>query len=172
MEGNYRLYGWWAGYNHSKLDSDRNAIAGQKDKGWGLGISADQQLSRDDRALRPLRPGTTTRSTWWSGRPPAALNLKGLIPEPRRGRAGPRGGRAHPRQTATAQDDPEWHLELYYRIAVTENLAFSPGPAVRLVNPGGDSDNDPRLRRHDPRRVQFLRLRRWGCDSCQVFVLY
>ena len=45
LEGNYRLYGWYAGYNHSKLDSDRNFIAGQKDKGWGVGISADQQVT-------------------------------------------------------------------------------------------------------------------------------
>ena len=46
LEGNYRLYGWWAGYNHSKLDSDRNAVAGRAEKGYGVGISADQQLSR------------------------------------------------------------------------------------------------------------------------------
>lgn len=45
LEGNYRLYGWYAGYNHSKLDSDRNPIDGEKTKGWGLGISADQQIT-------------------------------------------------------------------------------------------------------------------------------
>jgi hypothetical protein len=44
-EGNYRFYEWYAGYNHSKLDSDRNPIDGKKDKGWGLGISADQQIT-------------------------------------------------------------------------------------------------------------------------------
>ena len=37
LEGNYRLYGWWAGYNHSKLDSDRNAVAGRAEKGYGRG---------------------------------------------------------------------------------------------------------------------------------------
>ena len=40
------------------------------------------------------------------------------------------------------QDDPEWHFELYYRIAVTNNLAFSPDLQY-VVNPGGDSNNDP-----------------------------
>ena len=39
------------------------------------------------------------------------------------------------------QNDPEYHLEVYYRIAVTENLAFSPD--IQYVwNPGGDSSND------------------------------
>ncbi len=54
LEGNYRFYGWWAGYNHAKLDSDRNAHR-SAEKGYGAGLSADQQLSRDDRAFRPLR---------------------------------------------------------------------------------------------------------------------
>ena len=45
LEGNYRFYGWYAGYDHAKLDADRNFIDGEKDKGWGLGISADQQVT-------------------------------------------------------------------------------------------------------------------------------
>ena len=39
------------------------------------------------------------------------------------------------------QNDPEYHLEAYYRIAVIENLAFSPD-TQNVWNPGGDSRND------------------------------
>ena len=37
MEGNYRFYGWYAGYNHSKPDSGREPIDGQKTRAgaWG-----------------------------------------------------------------------------------------------------------------------------------------
>jgi carbohydrate-selective porin OprB len=38
-------------------------------------------------------------------------------------------------------NEPEYHLEAYYRIAVTENLAFTPDLQY-VWNPGGDSDND------------------------------
>ena len=80
LEGNYRLYGWWAGYNHSKLDADRNAIAGRSDKGWGFGISADQQLSQ--------MIGVFGRFAWnndevyvveWEAS--GGLSLKGIIPK-------------------------------------------------------------------------------------------
>ena len=79
LEGNYRLYGWYAGYNHSKLDSDRNPIDGEKAKGWGLGISADQQITE--------MIGLFGRFGWnnedvyvvkWEAS--GGFNLKGLIP--------------------------------------------------------------------------------------------
>ena len=79
LEGNYRLYGWYAGYNHSKLDSDRNPIDGRKAKGWGIGISADQQVT-------PMI-GLFGRFGWnnddvyvvgWEAS--GGVNLKGLIP--------------------------------------------------------------------------------------------
>jgi hypothetical protein len=140
LEGNYRLYGWWAGYNHSKLDADRNAVAGQKDKGWGLGLSADQQLSR--------MIGVFGRLAWnndevyvveWEAS--GGLSLKGLVPARDEDVLG-FGVAALLPSSRYAQDDPEWHFELYYRIAVTENLAVSPDLQV-VANPGGDSNNDP-----------------------------
>jgi hypothetical protein len=140
LEGNYRLYGWWAGYNHSKLDSDRNAVAGRAEKGYGVGISADQQLSQ--------MIGVFGRFAWnndevyvveWEAS--GGLSLKGLIPKRDEDVLG-LGVAALIPGDRYAQNDPEWHFELYYRIAVTENLAFSPDLQY-VVNPGGDSKNDP-----------------------------
>ena len=140
LEGNYRLYGWWAGYNHSKLDSDRNALAGRAEKGYGVGISADQQLSQII--------GVFGRFAWnndevyvveWEAS--GGLSLKGLIPKRDEDVLG-LGVAALIPGDRYAQNDPEWHFELYYRIAVTENLAFSPDLQY-VINPGGDSNNDP-----------------------------
>ena len=139
LEGNYRLYGWWAGYNHSKLDSDRNPIDGEKAKGWGLGISADQQITQ--------MIGLFGRFGWnnddvyvvqWEAS--GGVNLKGPVP----GRGEDNLGLGFAALTPAdryAQNDPEYHLELYYRIAVAENLAFTPDLQY-VWNPGGDSDND------------------------------
>ena len=139
LEGNYRLYGWYAGYNHSKLDSDRNPIDGKKDKGWGLGISADQQVTE--------MIGLFGRFGWnnddvyvvqWEAS--GGVNLKGLIPGRSEDNLGV-GFAALTPGDRYAQNDPEYHLEVYYRIAVTENLAFTPD--IQYVwNPGGDSNND------------------------------
>jgi len=138
LEGNYRLYGWYAGYNHSKLDSDRN-FTGQKDKGWGIGVSADQQVT-------PMI-GLFGRFGWnnddvyvvgWEAS--GGVNLKGLIPGRSEDNLGV-GFAALTPGDRYAQNDPEYHLEAYYRIAVTENLAFSPD--IQYVwNPGGDGNND------------------------------
>jgi hypothetical protein len=140
LAGNYRFYGWYAGYNHSKLDSDRNPVAGQKDKGWGLGISADQQVTEII--------GLFGRFAWnnadvyvvqWEAA--GGVNLKGLIPGRGEDNIGLGFGALTPGDRY-AQNDPECHLEGYYRIAVTENLAFTPD--IQYVwNPGGDSRNDP-----------------------------
>jgi hypothetical protein len=138
LEGNYRLYGWYAGYNHSKLDSDRN-FTGQKDRGWGIGVSADQQVT-------PMI-GLFGRFGWnnddvyvvgWGAS--GGVNLKGLIPGRSEDNIGV-GFAALTPGDRYAQNDPEYHLEVYYRLAVTENLAFSPD--IQYVwNPGGDGNND------------------------------
>jgi carbohydrate-selective porin OprB len=138
LEGNYRLYGWYAGYNHSKLDSDRN-FTGQKDKGWGIGVSADQQVT-------PMI-GLFGRFGWnnddvyvvgWEAS--GGVNLKGLIPGRDEDNLGLGFAALTPRDRYS-ENDPEYHLEGYYRIAVTENLAFSPDLQY-VWNPGGDSSND------------------------------
>jgi hypothetical protein len=139
LEGNYRLYGRYAGYNHSKLDSDRNFTAGQKDKGWGIGVSADQQITE--------MLGLFGRFGWnnddvyvvgWEAS--GGVNLKGIIPGRDEDNLG-LGFAALTPGDRYSENDPEYHLELYYRIAVTENLAFTPDLQY-VWNPGGDSDND------------------------------
>ena len=139
LKGNYRFYGWSAGYEHPKLDRDRNPIAGKKDKGWGLGLSADQQVTEVIGLFGRL--GYNNKdvyvTTWEAS---GGLNLKGLIP----GRAEDNlglGFAALIPDSRYNQNDPEYHLELYYRIAVTEHLAFSPDLQY-VWNPGGGSDND------------------------------
>ena len=139
LEGNYRLYGWLASYDHSKLDADRNFIDGQKDEGWGIGVSADQQITE--------MIGLFGRFGWnnedvyvvkWEAS--GGVNLTGLIPGRDEDTIGIGFAGLVPDSRYTA-DDPEYHLEVYYRIAVTENLAFTPD--IQYVwNPGGDSDND------------------------------
>ncbi|HSO61835.1 MAG TPA: carbohydrate porin [Desulfobacterales bacterium] len=139
LEGNYRVYGWWAGYDHSKLDRDRNPIDGRKAKGWGIGVSADQQITK--------MLGLFGRFGWnnddvyvvgWEAS--GGVNLKGFIPGRSEDNLGV-GFAALTPGDRYAQNDPEYHLEIYYRIAVTENLAFSPD--IQYVwNPGGDGSND------------------------------
>jgi hypothetical protein len=139
LEGNYRLYGWYAGYDHSKLDADRNFIDGQKDEGWGLGISADQQITETIGLFG--RFGWNNEDVYvvkWEAS--GGANLKGLIPGREEYEIGLGFAGLVPDGRFTA-DDPEYHLELYYRIAVTENLAFTPDLQY-VWNPGGDSDND------------------------------
>jgi hypothetical protein len=139
LEGNYRFYGWYAGYDHAKLDADRDFIDGQEDEGWGLGISADQQLTEAIGLF--ARFGWNNEDVYvvkWEAS--GGANLKGLIPGREEDEIGIGFAGLVPDGRYRA-DDPEYHLELYYRIAVTENLAFTPD--IQYVwNPGGDSDND------------------------------
>jgi hypothetical protein len=139
LEGNYRVYGWWAGYDHSKLDRDRNPIDGRKAKGWGIGVSADQQITK----MLALfgRFGWNNDDVYVVGwEASGGVNLKGLIPGRDEDNLG-LGFAALTPGDRYSENDPEYHLELYYRIAVTENLAFSPDLQY-VWNPGGDSSND------------------------------
>ena len=129
LEGNYRLYGWWAGYNHSKLDSDRNFIAGRKDKGWGLGLSADQQLTE--------MIGLFGRFAWnndevyvveWEAS--GGVSLKGLIPSRDEDVLG-LGVAALTPGDRYAQNDPEYHFELVLPHRGDREPGLQPGPAVR-----------------------------------------
>ena len=137
--GHYRLYGWYAGYNHSKLDRDRNFIAGEKDKGWGVGFSADQQVSEAIGLFGRLSLNNEdVYVVKWEAS--AGVNLKGLIAGREEDEIGLGFAGLVP-DSRFARDDPEYHLELYYRIAVTENLAFTPDIQY-ILNPGGVADND------------------------------
>ena len=139
LEGNYRFYCWSAGYNHSKLDSDRNPIDGQKDKGWGLGLSADQQVTQQVGLFGRL--GYNNDDVYivqWETS--GGLNFKGLVPGRDEDNIG-LGVAALIPGHRYSENDPEYHLEAYYRIAVTKNLAFTPDIQY-VLNPGGDSNND------------------------------
>lgn len=68
------------------------------------------------------------------------LNLKGLIPGRGEDDIGLGVAGLVP-DSRYAANDPEVHLELYYRLVVTENLAFTPDFQY-VFNPGGDSRND------------------------------
>jgi Carbohydrate-selective porin, OprB family len=139
LKGNYRFYGWSAGYEHSKLDRDRNPIAGKDAKGWGLALSADQQVT--EKVGLFCRLGYNNKDVYvTSWEASGGLDLKGLIP----GRAADNlglGVAALIPDSRYNENDPEYHLELYYRVAVTEHLAFSPDLQY-VWNPGGDSSND------------------------------
>ena len=140
LEGNYRFYGWYAGYDHARLDAGRNFIAGRKDKGWGLGISADQKLTETIGLFARL--GWNNEEVYvvkWEAS--GGLNLKGLIPGREEDEIGIGLAALMPDGRFRA-DDPEYHLEAYYRLAVSENLALTPDFQY-VGNPGGDADNDP-----------------------------
>lgn len=139
-EGNYRVYGWYAGYDHAKLDAERNFRPGEKGKGWGLGLSADQKLTEGIGLFGRL--GWNNEDVYvvkWEAS--GGVNLKGLIPGRNEDEIGLGVAALFPDGRFRA-DDPEVHLETYYRLAVTENLAFTPDFQY-VWNPGGDSDNDP-----------------------------
>ncbi len=139
LQGNYRLYGWHTGYDHAKLDRRRDFSDGEKSKAWGIGLSADQQLTE--------AVGVFGRFGWnnadvtvvqWEAS--AGLNVKGLVPGREEDEIGLGLAGLFP-DSRYAENDPEVHLELYYRLAVTENLAFTPDFQY-VFNPGGDSRND------------------------------
>jgi hypothetical protein len=137
-QGNYRLYGWTASYDHAELDRRRDYRADGQGKGWGLGLSADQEIAEGI--------GLFGRAAWnneevyivkyeLSG----GVNLKGLLPDREDDEIGLGLAALFPDSRYQA-DDPEIHLELYYRIAVTENFAITPDLQI-VWNPGGDRDN-------------------------------
>ncbi len=67
---------------------------------------------------------------------------QGAYPQPDEDVLGAGRGRADPRATATTRTTRNTTSSSYYRIAVTDYLAFSPDLQV-VLNPGGDSKNDP-----------------------------
>ena len=122
----------------------------RREKGQGLGRRHQRRPAgdRDDRALRPLRleQRRCLRGAVGGLR---RCQPQGADPRPRRGQLWRGLCRAHA-GGPLRENDPEYHLELYYRIAVTENLAFSPGHPVRL-EPRRRQQQRRHIRRHDPR---------------------
>lgn len=132
-QGNYRIYGWDALYNHSGSGGDHG------EEGWGVGISMDQQVT--DMLGLFSRVGYSNEDAYevewfWS----VGANLKGILPCREDdalgiGLAGLKGSGEDP------NDGTEFHMEAYYRIALTEHFAVSPDIQY-VLNPLGNNDND------------------------------
>jgi hypothetical protein len=147
LEGNYRLYGWGATYDHPDL-TDANDM----DRGWGLGVSLDQQITPDIGlfARAGYHNGDVYAVDWfWS----LGANFTGLIPW----RANDELGFGVAGLMANDDlddavidtglllgddnDGTEYHFEAYYRIALAEFFAITPDLQF-VLDPLGDSDND------------------------------
>lgn len=132
-EGNYRLYGWVQAYDQPELTGSGT------DKGWGIGISADQALT--ERLGVFGRFGYSNEKVYevpwfWS----LGAVLTGPIPcrdEDQIG-LGLAGLKAN---EDFADDDTELHSELYYRSVFCEHFALTLDFQY-VANPLGDSGSD------------------------------
>lgn len=147
LEGNYRLYGWMAPYEHPDLDAP-----GRTHMGWGVGISADQWLSRKLGLF--ARVGYHHEDvypvSWFVS---LGLSGAGILP----GRENDHMGIglaaliAGPDLDDAAVDTGlllgdgrhtcEYHIEVYYRFALSDHLAITPDLQM-VINPLGESGND------------------------------
>jgi hypothetical protein len=137
--GNYRIYGWTAPYEHPELDEAGDPVADKDDEGWGVGISLDQQIT--DKVGLFARAGYHNDNVYaveWEAS--TGINIKGLVPN-RKDDELAFGFAGLIPNSELENDDTEFHIEGYYRIAFTENLALTPDFQY-VWNPGGDNDND------------------------------
>jgi len=145
--GHYRVYAWDATYDHPDLthpDTDK--------PGWGVGLSLDQEISEkvgvfarfayNNKHVYPVE-------WFWS----LGAGLKGVVPTRGDdvlgiGIAGLVATGDLDKATADTgflltgdNEGTEYHLEAYYRIAISEHVAITPDVQY-VVNPLGDSHND------------------------------
>lgn len=130
--GNYRLYAWTQTYEHERLNGEGT------DSGWGLGVSADEQLgesvgvflaayNNEDVYKVPVFLST-------------GVNLRGLV-DGREDDEFAVGMAALLANDDLEDSDTEWHFESYYLVNINPNFAF--GPHIQLaLDPLGNSDND------------------------------
>jgi hypothetical protein len=153
-DGNYRLYWWINCLDHSKLVADGEPDPDDAEKiNTGFGLSCDQMLTdefeifgrfgwqRPDVALVSTSPNAAPIDISWS----SGLQMTGkrwnrsddvlacgigqLFPSKEYKDAG-HGGSA------------EGHLELYYKLQILKNVAFTPDFQL-IWNPRGVDDSDP-----------------------------
>ncbi|NLJ29496.1 MAG: hypothetical protein GX433_16015 [Deltaproteobacteria bacterium] len=133
LEGNYRVYGWGATYQHPN-------VAGEgTERGWGVGLSLDQRVHEKVGLFARLgyQNDEVYEVPWfWS----VGSNLKGIIPcrgddEIGLGVAGLKAN------DDLKHDGTEYHLEAYYRIALSEYFAITPDIQY-VINPLGNDSND------------------------------
>ncbi|MDD5679747.1 MAG: carbohydrate porin [Candidatus Omnitrophica bacterium] len=152
--GNYRVYGWYNGLNHSKLvrTGEINPDNNEK-RNFGFGFSFDQMLT--DRA------GVFARFGWQRG----DINMAGTSPNTAPVEIGWSAGLELNGKTWNREDDVlavavgqvfpsedykdaghggkgEGHLEAYYRLQITKWLALSPDYQL-IWNPAGDEGTNP-----------------------------
>lgn len=132
-EGNYRLYGWVQAYDQPEVTGSGT------DKGWGIGISADQALT--ERLGVFGRFGYSNEKVY---EVPWFWSLGAVLTGPIPGRAEDQIGVGIAGLKANedfADDDTELHSELYYRSVVCEHFALT-FDFQYVANPLGDSGND------------------------------
>lgn len=152
LDGAYRLYGWSAAYERYKLADLNDDPAAPRDtgKGWGLGLSLDQKITETVGLFARLgrHSGSVYASAWtWA----AGLSADGLVPDRDKDTlgVGVAGLGSREDRLVLGSDQTyralggstEYHLEAYYRVVLSENLALTPDLQY-VINPLGDSDND------------------------------
>ena len=131
--GNYRLYTFFATYERDKLDGNG------KQKGWGVGISFDQQISQ--KAGLFARAGYHNEEVYevewqWT----VGAELSRLFPGREKDRLGIGLAGLHISDNVEL-NDTEYHFEAYYKFLIGD--AFSITPDIQYVaNPFGDSSGD------------------------------
>ncbi len=133
MDGNYRLYGWGATYNHPQVSGDGT------DKGWGIGLSLDQMVHEKVGLFARFAYSNDQvyEAPWfWS----VGANLKGLIPCRDEDEIG-LGIAGLEANSDLGYNGTELHLEAYYRFVLSEYFSISPD--IQFVSdPLGKSSND------------------------------
>lgn len=143
QEGNYRILGWLNDRNHTKwLDTTKD-----KEKGYGFGISFDQELTDEIGAF--LRYGWQSPKVYLTGTSfsleqawSTGLQIKGSLWNRENDILGLAVGEAIPsddykKADSTRNARKEGHFEAYYNIHINEHLHLSPDLQV-IWNPYGD----------------------------------
>lgn len=131
--GNYRFYTFLAAYDHEKLDGSG------KQKGWGVGISFDQQIS--DKAGLFARAGYHNEEVYavewqWT----VGTELSRLFPGRSKDRLGIGLAGLHISDNVEL-NDTEIHVEAYYKFLVADGFTITPDIQY-VANPFGDSSGD------------------------------
>lgn len=139
--GNYRFYAWW----REKRGEEAIGRDGEKENGWGVGLSADQELTEGVKAF--LRVGYQNEDLYpfdW------AWSLGAEVGGSLWGREGDAFGVAYGMAMLSDEYEKEesevgkdeGHLEAYYRLQLNDHLAFSPDLQV-IWGAEGKEDFDP-----------------------------
>jgi len=141
LPGNYRIYYWNDSADHIKVGEDVSDPTRKPStaKGWGVGISIDQEVSE--------KAGVFARVAWGNDEVyeveqfySVGLSLNGILPNREDDTLGI-GVAALVPNDRLKESSTEWHFEAYYRAQVGENLAVTPDLQL-VLNPHGNSNND------------------------------